>query len=97
MKAKIIPLAVLCVLCLIMSGCDTGRKAEYRESYDVKPNMIIYGKDKDNIYFNYVVDKKTGVVYIIGDGYNWGGMAPAFNADGTLMLKDQLRNMRGAW
>lgn len=84
---------MLCILCVCLSGCDGGKEAEYRESYEVKPSMIIYGKDAGNMFFYYAVDKKTGVVYIIGDGYNWGGMAPAFNADGTLMLKDQLKKM----
>lgn len=93
MKAKIILLAVLCALCVVLVGCDDGRKAEKRDSYGVKPNMIMYGKWADG-YFYYAVDDRSGIVYIIGGAGNWGYMAPAYNADGTLMTQAQLDTMR---
>lgn len=93
MKAKIILLVALCILCLIMSGCDDGREAEHRDSYGAKPIMVIYGKDAGSGYFYYAVDERTGVVYIMGGAYSRGYMAPALNADGTPMLKEQLKEM----
>lgn len=84
---------MFCILCLCLSGCDDGRKAEYRNSYGVKPTMIIYGEDEGNAWFSYAVDERTGVVYILGGGGYRGYMAPALNADGTPMLKDQLKEI----
>lgn len=84
---------VFCLLCLFLCGCDDGREAERRDSYGVKPSMIIYGKDDGNAWFSYAVDERTGVVYILGGGGYRGYMAPALNADGTPMLKDQLREI----
>lgn len=82
-----------CLLCLFLCGCDDGREAERRDSYGAKPIMVIYGKDAEPGYFYYAVDERTGVVYIMGGAYSRGYMAPALNADGTPMLKDQLKEI----
>ena len=72
---------------------DDGREAGHRDSYGVNPIMTIYGKDADKVYFYYAVDERTGVVYIMGGAYNRGYMSTALNADGTPMLKEQLKEM----
>jgi hypothetical protein len=90
---KKIIVVMLCILCVCLSGCDDGREAERRDSYGVKPIMTIYGKDVEKRYFYYAVDERTGVVYIMGGAYNRGYMSPALNADGTPMLRDQLKEM----
>jgi hypothetical protein len=90
---KKIIVVMLCILCVCLSGCDDGSEAERRDSYGVNPIMTIYGKDAEKGYFYYAVDERTGVVYIMGGGYNRGYMSPALNADGTPMLRDQLKEM----
>ena len=92
MKRLFIMICIL-LICIALSGCDDGRKAERRDSYGVNPIMTIYGKDTEEKYFYYAVDERTGVVYIMGVGYHQGYMSPALNADGTPMLKDQLKEM----
>lgn len=94
MKVKIILLAALCILCVVMAGCNDGQRAKRCNSYDINPNMTLYAEWADG-YFYYAVDERSEVVYIIGGVGGWGYMAPAYNADGTLMTKKQLVEMRG--
>ena len=39
---------------------------------------------EDDMGFEIVIDKATGVNYIIFEGYKQGGITPRYNADGTL-------------
>ena len=92
MKRLFIMICIL-LICIALSGCDDGREAGHRDSYGVNPIMTIYGKDADKVYFYYAVDERTGVVYIMGGAYNRGYMSTTLKADGTPMLKEQLKEM----
>ena len=61
------------------------------------PDMtIIESKDDyaDGAKFTYVVDNNTGVVYIYYRDYSQGSVCPAYNSDGTVMMKDQIPKER---
>ena len=86
-------LLAIVLICLIgLTGCDTGKAAEKHSDIKIYPDVSEYavdGTDIHNTYF-YIVDNKTGVVYIGMYGYKTGGITVALNADGTPMTKEQL-------
>lgn len=47
----------------------------------------------DGTYY-YTVDERTDVVYIEYDGFNRHAMTVAYNADGTVMTKEQLEKYK---
>ena len=53
----------------------------------VAPSMTYFGEANGN--WHYYVDERSGVVYIVNQ--HSYGITPAFNADGTLMTRDQLK------
>ena len=74
----------------ILTGCDNGVAPTKIQSV-VSPDIKVYGADIDSgLRYFYVVDNKTGVVYIQFDGFKRGGITPALNADGTPMTAEQL-------
>lgn len=60
----------------------------------IAPKMTIYGKIDDNIRWRYVIDERSGIVYIIYYGWSRGGMSPAYNSDGTIMKKGDLLRLK---
>ena len=54
----------------------------------ITPSMTYFGEDSRG--WHYYVDDYTGVIYIVYDRAYQYGITPAFNADGTLMTRDQL-------
>ena len=79
-----------------LSGCSihTGTKAVSHNSIDSapKPEMSVYASswDTGDVSYYYTIDEKTGVVYIECDGYRRHGITVAYNADGTVMTKEDL-------
>lgn len=47
-----------------LCGCDDGREAERRDSYGVKPIMVIYGKDAGRGYFYYALHSVFVFVFV---------------------------------
>ena len=92
---KIFAIFAIVVMVSCFSGCDDeGTKAvEYSSSDDIiKPEMNVYGSSIyiEGMRYYYVVDEVTGVVYLECDGVRRHGITVAFNADGTVMTKDQI-------
>lgn len=86
-------LLAIVLICLIgLTGCDTGKAASQHSDIKIYPDISEYAVDVtdiNNTYY-YIVDNKTGVVYIGMFGYKRAGIAVALNADGTPMTKEQL-------
>ena len=55
----------------------------------VAPYMTSFGESNND--WHYYVDERSGVVYIARDQTYGFGITPAYNADGTLMTRDQLK------
>ena len=71
------------MLCFV--GCseleaDTGRRNGF----------TFYENDFFNSNAYHLIDNITGVVYVVYHVSNGVGIAPAYNADGTLLTKKQL-------
>lgn len=74
-KTIFLVLAALLLVCA-SAGCIAVEERNYIADYKVQ------------IY----VDKETGVEYIlIGLGPNYDGIAPRYNADGTLKINEEFR------
>ncbi len=56
----------------------------------IAPFMTYFGEANDQ--WNYYVDERTNVVYMARSRYYGFGITPAYNADGSLMTRDQLIN-----
>ena len=90
MKKKVVLLLTCAVFSCILAGCCTCTETV---SKDIRPQMEpIYNKfggvPCDDYY--YTVDENTGVVYIEVDGFRRHGITVAYNADGTIMKKEDL-------
>lgn len=72
------------LLCLILTGCGN----DYKD-YE-KPNMTVFG-DTSTCGWYYAVDNTTNIVYIIHIGTHAFGVTVAYNADGTIMTKDDIK------
>lgn len=76
---KKILLSLLLVTSLFAASCTPAGATEDK-------NFIIV-KSEDNLYI--VLDKVTGVEYIIYRGTYKGGICPRYNPDGTLFTANQ--------
>lgn len=84
MKEVIITLFVMLAIVFGLSSCS---ETNGEVTYIVRPSMKIYSEKSG---FNYVVDKKTKVVYILYKGWEYGGLCPCLKPDGALMLASDL-------
>lgn len=73
----------------ILSGCEKHYSSASKVLNDIYPKITEYGDSTFSGYY-YAVDERTGVVYIVYNGYRRKAMAPALNADGTPITADQL-------
>lgn len=86
-------LFLLCVVvCIIFSfcGCDNGKSNESIYSNNVVPNMVTVAKGETGYDYFYVLDKRTGIVYIQFSGFRRAGITVAYNEDGSVMTVDDL-------
>ena len=94
MKKKVVLLLTCAVFSCILAGCCTCTEAV---SKDISPQMEniynFYGGVPCKDYY-YTIDKNTGVVYIEVDGYRRHGITVAYNADGTIMKKEDLERIK---
>lgn len=94
MKKAFIFILVACLLC----GCENissnlAQMETEKSSNITSPDLTRYGNENNMNYeaFWYVVDNRTGVVYL---EYNSGrryGITVMLNADGTPVTQDQLK------
>ena len=83
-------LLVLIALAMILTGCDEDGFGE--DAPIVYPDMTIQRSDNMHM-FNYVIDARTDVVYIIRSVYGSNGMTVAYNADGTIMKREDYEKL----
>ena len=91
---KMIKVVLILSVVAGLFGCDIGSSPSKIDSSNVLPNMTICAKNWDNVRFSYAVDENSDVVYILFDGYYSGGIAVAYNADGTIMKRADLEKMK---
>ena len=56
----------------------------------IAPYMTYFGEDNNS--WHYYVDERTDVLYIVREQSNSFGITPAYNADHSLMTREQLIN-----
>ena len=88
MKRKLILLTLLLSLGFFICGCGTNKNVSDDMSNNIESNYL--GNILDNGYrVHTVIDKETGVNYIILTRWRTGGeitMCPRYNADGSLYV-----------
>ena len=84
-------IAILPLVALLLTGCDIGTYGTKVSSQESQPRITVYAADAANtLTYYYVVDDRTGVVYLQFDGFYRGGITVMLNPDGTPVTKDQL-------
>ena len=83
-------IAILPLVALLLTGCDDGTHGTIVSSQDHQPRLTVYAADANESRYYYVVDDRTGVVYLQLEGYCRGGITVMLNPDGTPVTKDQL-------
>lgn len=83
-------IAILPLFALLLTGCDTGTTGTYVSSQESQPRITVYAADASSPTYYYVVDDRTGVVYLEFDGLYRAGITVMLNPDGTPVTKDQL-------
>ena len=81
------------LVAIMLTGCDAGQRGTKVEGLTY-PKITQYGADTNTTNYFYVVDERTGVVYLMFNGAYRGGITVALNADGTPVTKEQLKAWR---
>ena len=99
-KILVIVLVIFLVgmIAIVLDGRESsGVYAEKRFDKDeIRPLMKQLENEQykaDGTYY-YTVDERTGAVYIEYDGFNRHAMTVAYNADGTVMTKEQIEKYK---
>lgn len=94
---KIVMVFVLVgIMVFVLCGCIDNPAVE-----DIKPSVTIlsnedpFGNDAGNKFF-YIVDNRTGVVYLGFSCYRKAGITVMLNADGSPVTYDQIKEERKA-
>ena len=99
-KILVIVLVIFLVgmIAIVLDGRESsGVYAEKRfDNDEIRPLMkqLDDGYYKTDGTYYYTVDERTGVVYIEYDGIHRHAMAVAYNADGTVMTKEQIEKYK---
>lgn len=91
---KVMAVVCLSVTVLSLAGCNEGQSTPdvgYSIEKYIKPDITVLAKDVPHYSYFYVVDNKTGVVYIQFYGYRQAGITVLMNPDGTPVLADQIK------
>ena len=95
MKEKALIAILLVIIMIVLVGCtNTGARATNITIYDLDYPVMSVCTEIDTRFF-YAIDEKTNVVYLMfvsHENHNdaTSGISVAYNADGTIMTKDQL-------
>ena len=63
---------------------------KYQNDKRILPDIVTYRASANMINYSYVVDRRTGCVYIVAEGERRYGITPAMNPDGTVVTAEQL-------
>ena len=83
-------IAILPLVALLLTGCDEGTPGTKVSGKESRPRITVYASDVTSPRYYYVVDDRTGVVYLQFEAFNRGGITVMLNPDGTPVTKDQL-------
>lgn len=75
---------VFLISVLLLCGCTKGPDRSIYPTPDITVDKY------ESREFRYVVDERTGVVYIVMYAGYKGGITVAYNADGTVMKREDL-------
>ena len=85
MKKAICAILII-VLCFFLCSCGRGEGEYFTKSQRFQ---IVSGHNPNAPYYDtIIVDKETGVMYLVMYAYNQFGIMPLFNADGSPMLDE---------
>ena len=73
---KLLSILLIAALILCMVGCSEFDPDQFKNVTDAKNGITIW------------VDRETGVNYVYYNGGYGGGLAPRYNADGTLYVSE---------
>ena len=88
-KKNIFLFVFLFVFVFTLTGCVSNKSSKKPMTSLPAPQITSYGIDEPGDYY-YVVDERTGVVYISYNSVKRHSMTVALNADGTPVTKEQL-------
>ena len=91
-------IGIVVTLCTILIGCvsenenaTTGASARDTPRFTVVENLGGDAIDKQRGNNSWILeDTETGVLYLFYDGYKQAAMTVLYNADGSVMTKDNL-------
>lgn len=75
-KCKCILVIIVCV-CTLITSCSSEMKPVDENKTNANTDVFVY------------VDPKTGVNYLVYQGYNQGGMTVRYNSDGSIMITEK--------
>lgn len=75
-KCKWMLVIIVCV-CTLITSCSSEKKPVDENKTNSRSEFYVY------------VDPKTGVNYLVYDGYNTGGMTVRYNSDGSIMITEK--------
>lgn len=91
-KKKVIILISLTMFAFGLIGCSTKTPPKKLGNGFPVPKMTSYASYGEPGEYYYVVDERTGVVYISYNSVKRHSMTVALNADGTPVTKEQLNS-----
>lgn len=73
---------------LLLTGCRANVDKPIVSNQNITPDLMT--TSDNNLYFYYVVDRNTHVVYLAFDAYRRAGITALLKADGTPTLAEDL-------
>ena len=73
---------------LLLTGCMANVDEPIVSDQNITPNLMT--TSDNDLYFYYVVDRNTHVVYLAFDAFRRAGITVLLNADGTPVLAEDL-------
>lgn len=73
---------------LLLTGCRANSDEPIVSDQNITPNLMT--TSDNDLYFYYVVDRDTHVVYLVFDAYRRAGITALLKADGTPTLAEDL-------
>lgn len=86
--------AAVLVACLMLCGCKSGNGVSRDKDSEMGSADARFICDKGQYTFDIVVDSHTGISYLTWNSnqgqYSVGGITPLLNADGTLVISEEV-------
>lgn len=96
MRRRTIAIISLIIVLSMLTGCKEGQSLQ-KQSYSTElelPDVSLLAEDWGRYSYAYVIDNKTGVVYLQFRGNYKAGITVMLNPDGTPVTVDQIKKIR---